>query len=223
MLFVVSLLFQRQYKSQENCQQPKILKVSGDFVVQSSRLQQGISHLMRNLDKAQTLLNHYAGFAERYGGVLKGIEVSSWQDVEEHTPHGFLAHLAGLGLNEQELKDAADLLFAFHFALAEKGACNWKPNVAEWRRSVREVLSLFEERFVLVEAVSEENAWSEAERLGKEQEVIYINPYGDEVMWRFVKVNEVIKVDGEHGSEIFSRFLNSREAASLLQRNSRNR
>lgn len=227
MMFVVSLLFERRYRAQENCLQPESLKVSQKLEMLDARLgfemlrakefrilRRGFLYWRNHLDKAQSLLNHYAGFVERFGGILEGRKVSSWEDVEEHTPHGFLAHLAGLELNEQELKNAADLLFAFHFLLARDRACKWRPSVTEWERSVREVLSLFEERFVFVEAVDEENARLEAEKLGKEQELAYKNPYGDEVLWRFVKVNEVIEV--KHGCEISSRFLNSRELKTAL-------
>lgn len=230
MMFVASLIFERRYRSQEICSQPKSLRVLWDFDIRLKRsesrwrgsrkenwLRRGISYLQQHPDRAHSLLHHYAGFAERYGGILTDNKVLSWENVEEHTPHGFLAHLAGLGLDEQELKDAANLLFAFHFALAESGASMWKPKVAEWERSVREVLSLFEERFVLIEAIDERSAWLEAERVGKEQESVFKNPYGDEVLWQFVKINEVIHVDGKHGSEIFSRFLNSHEAKLLMQ------
>lgn len=234
MMFVASLLFERHYRAQENCLQPESLRVPHELEMHGTRqgfgmsyavprtkegwiLRRGFSYWREHLDKVQSLLNHYAGFAERFGGILEGRKVSSWEDVEKHTPHGFLAHLAGLGFGKQELKNAADLLFAFHFLLARGGACKWRPSVAEWERSVREVLSLFEERFVFVEAVDVENAWQEAEKLGKEQELAYKNPYGDEVLWRFVKVNEVIEVEVKHGHEIFSRFLNSRELKTALR------
>lgn len=170
-----------------------------------------------HLGDAMALLNHYAGFAERGGSILSGKKVSSWHDVEAHTPHGFLAHLAGLGFDEKGIKRAADLLFAFHTFLAETRECGWKPNIVEWERGIREVLALFEERFVLIEAHDEDTAWREAERLGKEQEVVYENPYGDEVRWKFVQVNEIFEVDGKHGNEIFSRFLTLKEAKSLLR------
>jgi len=226
--FAACLLFQRRYKANENCPEPRRLNVPSLANVISTTVSQGkwhrrfwieraLRHWEQHPDEAELLFTHYAGFAERYGGILKNEEVKSWQDVEEHTPHGFLAHLAGQGFNKRSLWNAAGLLFALHVALALDAQIAWKPEPTEWGRSVRELLHLSEERFVLIEASDEIEALLEAERIGKGQEFSYENPYGDVVLWKFVKVVDVQEiVRTEKGTEIFARPIISRRQGDII-------
>lgn len=220
--FAACLLFQRRYIANENCPKPRRLSVPSSASIISTAASQGkwhqrswiaraLRHWKQHPDAAEPLLTHYAGFAERYGSILKNGEVKSWQDVEEHTLHGFLAHLAGQGFNKRSLWDAAGLLFAFHVALVLDNQIAWELEPTEWRRSVQEILHLSEERFVLIEANDEIEAIREAERVGKAQEFSYENPYGDIVLWKFVKVvdvQEVVQI--EEGVETFARPVISR-------------
>ena len=64
---------------------------------------------------------------------------------------------------------------------------------------------------MLIEANDEIEAFREAERIGKGQEFSYENPYGDVVLWKFVKVIDVQEItQTEEGMEIFARPIISR-------------
>ncbi|NIU00454.1 MAG: DUF4288 domain-containing protein [Nitrosopumilaceae archaeon] len=78
---------------------------------------------------------------------------------------------------------------------------------------------LWEERIVLVEAVSEEEAQKKGENIGKNSEETYEAQKGDIVSWKFIKVQSICSIDEENikdGTELFSRFLKDSEARSLL-------
>src|SRR5205809_1549521 len=76
---------------------------------------------------------------------------------------------------------------------------------------------LWEERLVLVQAETEAAARLEGECIGKSEEHEYVAANGDLVRWSFEQVERVCEIDSlEHGSELFSRFLNTQEVESLL-------
>jgi hypothetical protein len=75
---------------------------------------------------------------------------------------------------------------------------------------------LWEERIVLVEAGSEDEAKRKGERLGKAEEVEYISATGDLVRWTFQQLERVCQIEAlQDGSELFSRFLSQAEVDSL--------
>lgn len=77
--------------------------------------------------------------------------------------------------------------------------------------------SLWEERVVLVEAKTEEIARREGENIGKAEEHEYVAANGDLVRWTFHQVERICEIPSlQHGSELFSRFLNTQEVESLL-------
>ena len=78
---------------------------------------------------------------------------------------------------------------------------------------------LWEERLVLIQALSEEEAITNAETLGRCEEHEYRNEAGELICWRFAKVERIFpleKVELRQGLELFSRFLRSEEAESIL-------
>ena len=78
---------------------------------------------------------------------------------------------------------------------------------------------LWEESFFLIQASTQQEAFEKAEAIGKEQECSYLVTVGDSAHWSFVKVERVVEVMQENlcdGAELFSRFLRSKEAISLL-------
>ncbi len=78
--------------------------------------------------------------------------------------------------------------------------------------------NLWEERLILLEAVSEEAVLKQAETLGKDEEHEYVAANGDPVRWVFRRVERVhpIEENLQSGAELFSRFLRASEVASLL-------
>lgn len=81
------------------------------------------------------------------------------------------------------------------------------------------VSNLWEEQIVLVRAFSEEDAAKQAVDFAHAQETSYQNCEGDDVEWRFFKVERVFNTGLAEFSgnvEIFSRFLKKSEAESLL-------
>lgn len=81
------------------------------------------------------------------------------------------------------------------------------------------ISNLWEEQIVLVQAFSEEDAAKQAVDFAHAQETSYQNCEGDDVEWRFFKVERVFNtgLDELSGNvEIFSRFLKKSEAESLL-------
>src|SRR5437879_5940577 len=79
--------------------------------------------------------------------------------------------------------------------------------------------SLWEERIVLLRAADEPGAQQRGEILGKSEEHEYISATGDQVRWTFRRVERVFAIDEEvlgDGTEVFSRFLHTREVESLL-------
>jgi len=78
---------------------------------------------------------------------------------------------------------------------------------------------LWEESIVLLQADSRDEAQKQAESLGKAEEHEYVSATGDLVRWTFQTVETLYEIlDGPpgHGTEVFSRFLRSREVESLL-------
>jgi len=68
----------------------------------------------------------------------------------------------------------------------------------------------YEESIMLVKAQSLEHAYSIAEKKAKDGEMDYLNPYEEQVEWKFVKVLDCFKLFDEKlqsGTELYSRFL----------------
>jgi hypothetical protein len=83
----------------------------------------------------------------------------------------------------------------------------------------REEKELWEESICLIHADTENEALKKAIRSGREKEVSYKTCEGDILSWKFVKVERLFVIDEDSltdGTELFSRFLRSEEAASLL-------
>jgi len=81
---------------------------------------------------------------------------------------------------------------------------------------------LYEERFLLIKATSEEDASEKAIQQSNEP-LSYQNQYGETVTWTFKEVVEAKEVDYDKiadGTEIFTRFFRNYEAYSvaLLQK-----
>jgi hypothetical protein len=91
--------------------------------------------------------------------------------------------------------------------------------------SNKSVMPLWEEKMILVQASSEEEARHEAEKIGRNSECEYDvrdgklgHPPG-RLKWEFQTVERVIFIEEQEiksGMEIFSRFLRDSEARSLL-------
>ena len=78
---------------------------------------------------------------------------------------------------------------------------------------------LWEERILLIEATDETQARKRAETLANAEEHEYLGATGDNVAWRFRRLERVFAIDAdilENGTELFSRFLQHREVESLL-------
>lgn len=198
-MFVAWLLYERQFVAREKCPRPKILKLPRINKRDWKDFLKAIPYWGENQDEARAILEHYAGFAEKYGNVLSRKVISGWKDVEEHIPHGFLSHLLGQGYNKEKLKRVSLLLWLFHLWLASQGLCEWNLDIFDWAIAVKEALYLHEEELILVEASDETEAWKKAEEQGKKKEVSYENAYGDEVLWKFVgvlRVKELVLTDG---------------------------
>ncbi|SRR5581483_810082 len=83
---------------------------------------------------------------------------------------------------------------------------------------------LWEERIVLVEAQTDEEARQKGEKIGKEAEHEYGVEYkgskpGEKTKWTFMQVGRVCPIESESlsdGTELFSRFLRDSEVKSLL-------
>lgn len=76
---------------------------------------------------------------------------------------------------------------------------------------------LWEEKIILVEASSKEEALNKSKSLASSLEHSYTSATGDQVTWQFVKVGDVQEItDGklEHGTEIFTRFIKGKTALS---------
>ena len=79
--------------------------------------------------------------------------------------------------------------------------------------------NLWEEQIVLVRAFSEEDAAKQAINFASTQETSYKNSEGEDVEWRFFKIERIFNTglaELSGNAEIFSRFLRSSEAESLL-------
>jgi len=77
---------------------------------------------------------------------------------------------------------------------------------------------LWEERIILVSAIDEAEAEEKAKKNATEYESIFIASNSVEIKWNFYKVERVYSIDGslDDGVELFSRFLRSAEAESIL-------
>ncbi|HEX7534426.1 MAG TPA: DUF4288 domain-containing protein, partial [Syntrophales bacterium] len=84
---------------------------------------------------------------------------------------------------------------------------------------------LWEERIVLVQANSEEDAITEGTRIGKESEHEYAVAYGeketkrDTLRWNFMQIEKVCEISTDNiksGTELFSRFLRDSTIKSIL-------
>jgi len=79
--------------------------------------------------------------------------------------------------------------------------------------------ALWEEKIVLLQAGSEEEARRQANQLGKEEEHAYTAAEGDHVQWTYRRIERLCAIDAttlQAGTELFSRFLRASEVTSLL-------
>ncbi len=86
-------------------------------------------------------------------------------------------------------------------------------------KEVSKVNPLWEERIVLVDALSEEEALCKAEILGKKASHSYKASSGELVEWKFECVERIFLFEDDNiqdGAELFSRFLRDSEAKSIL-------
>jgi len=82
-----------------------------------------------------------------------------------------------------------------------------------------EAQALWEESIVLIRAADEEEARMKAEETGKCGEHEYLAAAGNQVRWSFQKIesiHEILVENLEHGTELFSRFLNFSDVKNLL-------
>jgi Domain of unknown function (DUF4288) len=84
----------------------------------------------------------------------------------------------------------------------------------------RQTAGLWEEVFLLVDAIDDEDAARRAEEIAKSKEHEYevSEPTPHTLRWTFSRIERTHTVEGplEDGVEIFSRFLTASEAESLL-------
>jgi len=76
---------------------------------------------------------------------------------------------------------------------------------------------IWEESFILVEAIDEAQAESRASEVAEES-ITYKTVDGDEICWSFDSIDRVHAIDSEvlkDGVELFSRFLRPKEVVSL--------
>lgn len=79
---------------------------------------------------------------------------------------------------------------------------------------------IWEEQIIAVLARSEEEAYEKALSIALREEHSYFNDAGEQVSWKFQKIERVFPMRcGEitEGTELFSRFLKGSEAESLLR------
>jgi hypothetical protein len=79
---------------------------------------------------------------------------------------------------------------------------------------------LWEERFVLLEADTEQEAMLKVQQYGELGAVSYQTATGGEFCWKFSHVGRIFSVQSDNlinGVEIFSRFLRPSEVASLSE------
>ncbi len=85
-------------------------------------------------------------------------------------------------------------------------------------RTTRDLL--WEESIVLVQAVSEDEANLQGERIGREMEIEYDSASGEHIHWTFHRVCKIHEIQEQDifqtGTEVFSRFLRNSEAQSLM-------
>jgi Domain of unknown function (DUF4288) len=79
--------------------------------------------------------------------------------------------------------------------------------------------NLWEESFVLIEAISPDAAAETASEIGRSRNISYLNSAGEKLSWQFFKVGQIFELDGREfvsGAEVFSRHLRHSEAISLM-------
>ncbi len=79
---------------------------------------------------------------------------------------------------------------------------------------------LWLESIRLLDALSEEDAEAQAKQIARSDEHSYEVDSGATVTWTFVSIERVFQIDSRDltsGTEVFSRFLRSSEAESLLR------
>lgn len=80
--------------------------------------------------------------------------------------------------------------------------------------------TLWEEIVYLVDAFTEDEAREKAELIGKKNEVSYQTVSGRQIVWKFQKITHLSSLevsDISDGTEVFSRFLNSKQVEILDQ------
>src|SRR5262245_47487125 len=79
--------------------------------------------------------------------------------------------------------------------------------------------ALWEEKIVLLQAGTEDEARRQADQLGKAEEHSYTSAEGDHVQWNYRGIERICSIDAQtlgRGTELFSRFLRASEVTSLL-------
>jgi hypothetical protein len=67
----------------------------------------------------------------------------------------------------------------------------------------------YETAIILIEAENEIDAEKKAQVLGRQREDSYLNCDGETVFWRFIRIDEIQKINAEHlatGTELFYRL-----------------
>jgi len=80
------------------------------------------------------------------------------------------------------------------------------------------IRKLFELQVRLVRASSDQAAWTRANEIGKAQEHSYTNVYDKKVEWVLREVLDVVELLDDamkEGAEVYSSFLNAREARNI--------
>ena len=95
-------------------------------------------------------------------------------------------------------------------------ACLLFENVSPMRSSSE---NIWEERIVLLDAASDEEALHRAEMIGKHAEHDYIAASGEPIECKFRRIERIFPLDVQQPgdeTEVFSRFLRESEVRSLL-------
>jgi hypothetical protein len=77
---------------------------------------------------------------------------------------------------------------------------------------------IWEESIIILKAKTVEDAYERSVKLGMSRQTSYLNSNGEKIEWTFVKVERVFNIIDSmiDGGEVFSRFLRSSEALSIM-------
>lgn len=134
---------------------------------------------------------------------------------------GFLEHRHLHGISKSCLKQEAEVLSEFiRFLWARAGKTEDPLEGEDLDEDLDWLDEWFEESIVLIQASDEKEAWQKAEALGEQVALEHQREANLGVQWEFVGVLSVYELlDGElmDGTEIFSRFLTTKEAKALMK------